>query len=95
MPVSINKVADLSNLWDEMVKLSNKAVLRILVDHPDQLDALEAFEKQRREPRQWSLFVKVDAGYKYVHQTSLGCCDSNTFIGVQDWFLAARTSRTS
>ena len=64
LPVAANKLADLSALWDGMVSASEKAFLRILVDHMDQLNALEQYEISKEKPKRWSLFVKVDAGYK-------------------------------
>ncbi|EJD04107.1 uncharacterized protein FOMMEDRAFT_140172 [Fomitiporia mediterranea MF3/22] len=62
MPISVNKIADISALSDELSK--HGAVLRLHVDHPDQIAALEAFESQRTEPRRRSVFVKVDCGDK-------------------------------
>ncbi|KAI0068228.1 hypothetical protein BV25DRAFT_1818616 [Artomyces pyxidatus] len=62
LPVAINKIADLSDLWDELSQ--HGAVVRLLVDHPRQLEALESFEQSRSTPRPWSLFVKVDGGQK-------------------------------
>ncbi|THH19749.1 hypothetical protein EW146_g1490 [Bondarzewia mesenterica] len=62
LPVAINKIADLSALWDE-VSLCG-AVVRLIVDHPKQVEALEAYEKSRTSPRKWSVFVKVDGGQK-------------------------------
>jgi D-serine deaminase-like pyridoxal phosphate-dependent protein len=70
MPVSANKLADLSTLWEDMVKASEKATLHILVDHLDQLDAVAQFEASKENPRRWTIFVKVDAGYKCVHRRS-------------------------
>lgn len=40
------------------------AVLRIFVDHPDQVDALEAYNNLQQDPSPWSVFMKVDAGLK-------------------------------
>lgn len=62
LPLPPNKIANLSALWDEVAKYG--AVIRVLIDHPDQVKFLEAFENQREKPRQWSVFVKVDAGGK-------------------------------
>ena len=64
LPLPPNKIADLSALWDEVVQYGS--TLRILIDHPDQVKFLEAFESQRENPRKWSVFVKVDAGGKCV-----------------------------
>ncbi|KZT65587.1 hypothetical protein DAEQUDRAFT_731285 [Daedalea quercina L-15889] len=62
LPVALNKVQDLSSLWDEIEP--HGAVVRLLVDHPDQVKFLEAFGKSRVQPRQWSVFIKVDCGSK-------------------------------
>ncbi|KAJ7512019.1 hypothetical protein B0H11DRAFT_2151766 [Mycena galericulata] len=56
LPVAINKVADISNLWDEVAK--DGATVRLLVDNPDQIRFLEEFEKARASPRKWSVFGK-------------------------------------
>ncbi|TFY79655.1 hypothetical protein EWM64_g4354 [Hericium alpestre] len=62
LPVAINKIADLSSLWETVSTYG--AVVRLLVDHPKQIEALEAFEDSRLAPRRWSIFVKVDGGQK-------------------------------
>lgn len=63
LPVGINKVADLSDLWDEVAK--DGGTVRLLVDHPDQVRFLENFESRREHPRRWSVFVKIDGGQRY------------------------------
>lgn len=62
LPVAINKLTDLSDLWDEVAK--DGAIVRLLVDHPRQVEALEDFEKRRTTKRQWSVFVKLDGNQK-------------------------------
>ncbi|THH11192.1 hypothetical protein EW145_g795 [Phellinidium pouzarii] len=62
LPVAINKIAELSVLSDTIE--AHGAVLRLHVDHPDQITALERFESQRIEPKRWFVFVKVDCGDK-------------------------------
>ncbi|KAI0726185.1 putative serine dehydratase domain-containing protein [Fomitopsis betulina] len=62
LPVSLNKVQDLSSLWEEIEP--SGAVLRLLIDHPDQVKFLEKFEQSRAHPRRWSMFIKVDCGPK-------------------------------
>jgi hypothetical protein len=64
LPLSANKLDELSALWDEIAPLG--AVIRVLVDHPDQLKLLNEYEKARANPRLWSAFVKIDAGNQYV-----------------------------
>lgn len=60
LPVATNKIADLSDLWDEVAK--DGAILRLLVDHPKQIEALNDFESTRPVKRKWSVFVKIDGG---------------------------------
>ncbi|GLB36122.1 putative serine dehydratase domain [Lyophyllum shimeji] len=61
-PVPLNKIADLSDLWDEVSKYDG--TIRLLVDHPEQVKFLEQFESSREKPRRWSVFVKVDGGQR-------------------------------
>ncbi|KAF9568420.1 hypothetical protein CPC08DRAFT_813472 [Agrocybe pediades] len=60
LPVAVNKIADLSELWDELAKYGG--LVRLLVDNPDQISSLEEFERQRDHPRRWSVFVKINGG---------------------------------
>lgn len=69
LPLSTNKLDDLSALWDEIAPLG--AVIRVLVDHPDQVELLNEYEKARANPRRWSAFVKIDAGNQYVSLFSM------------------------
>ena len=58
LPIAVNKIADLSDLWDEVAK--DGAIIRLLVDHPRQIEALNGFESTRPVKRQWSVFMKID-----------------------------------
>ncbi|KIK70951.1 hypothetical protein GYMLUDRAFT_33040 [Collybiopsis luxurians FD-317 M1] len=62
LPVAPNKVADLSHLWDAVAP--EGGVIRLLIDHPDQIKYLEECEHERQVPRRWSVFVKIDGGQK-------------------------------
>ncbi|KAL1723887.1 putative serine dehydratase domain-containing protein [Schizophyllum commune] len=62
LPIGVNKVQDVSDLWDEVAP--SGGVIRLLVDHPDQVKFLEEFESKREKPRKWSAFVKIDGGQK-------------------------------
>ena len=62
LPVAVNKIADLSALWDEVAK--HGAIVRLLVDHPRQIEALNSFENTRPIKRQWSVFMKMDGEQK-------------------------------
>lgn len=63
LPIAINKIADLSELWDKISE--DGGTLRILVDHPDQVKFIEKFELARSSPKRWSTFVKIDGGQRY------------------------------
>ena len=65
--MAANKIEDISVLWDEVAPYGG--IVRVLVDHIDQLRYLEAFESRRANPRRWSVFVKIDSGGKYVQST--------------------------
>jgi D-serine deaminase-like pyridoxal phosphate-dependent protein len=69
LPVAVNKIADLSALWEAVAPYGG--VVRILIDHQDQIRFLEEFEKQQARPKKWSAFIKVDNGSKYVSQLHL------------------------
>lgn len=58
----MNKLADLSSLWDEIAPFG--ATIRVLIDHPDQIEAIQQFEQTRNGTRRWSAFLKVDSGGK-------------------------------
>ncbi|KAF9535443.1 putative serine dehydratase domain-containing protein [Crepidotus variabilis] len=60
LPVGVNKVEDLSALWKEMDKYGG--VVRLMVDHPDQVKFLDEFESKEEKPRRWSAFVKINGG---------------------------------
>ncbi|KAF9015131.1 hypothetical protein BDQ17DRAFT_1418246 [Cyathus striatus] len=60
LPIALNKIADLSKLQDEVAK--NGAALRILVDHPQQVQYIDSYEKLKKNPRRWSMFVKINGG---------------------------------
>ncbi|KAJ3841373.1 putative serine dehydratase domain-containing protein [Lentinula raphanica] len=62
LPIAGNKVADLSHLWDEVAQ--DGGIIRLLIDHPDQIKFLEECESKRQNPRKWSVFVKIDGGQK-------------------------------
>ncbi|KAJ7128066.1 putative serine dehydratase domain-containing protein [Mycena filopes] len=68
LPVAINKVADLSDLWDEVAK--DGAVVRLMVDNPEQIRFLEEFEQARGSSRKWSVFVKIDGGQRRAGVTT-------------------------
>jgi len=70
LPVAPNKVEDLSKLWDVVTK--DGGIIRLLIDHPDQIKFLEECESKRQTSRKWSVFVKIDGGQKYALACGIG-----------------------
>ncbi|EGN92534.1 hypothetical protein SERLA73DRAFT_172763 [Serpula lacrymans var. lacrymans S7.3] len=62
LPVAPNKIEDLSRLHKEVSKYGG--VVRIFLDHLDQVRFLEEYERKQETPRRWSAFIKVDGGQK-------------------------------
>jgi len=62
LPVARNKISDLSRLHDEIAPF--QGTVRLLVDHLEQIKALEEFESTREARKQWSVFIKCDGGQK-------------------------------
>lgn len=60
LPVGINKLDDLAKLADTMKE--HGGVLRIFVDSPDHVRALEAYNATHERSEPWSAFFKVDLG---------------------------------
>lgn len=62
--MAINKIADLSALWDALS--AHGAIVRLMIDNPAQVEALEAFESSREsaDKRKWSVFIKCDGGQR-------------------------------
>ncbi|KAI0735103.1 hypothetical protein C8Q76DRAFT_610134 [Earliella scabrosa] len=60
LPMAPNKIADLSALTDELAAVG--ASMHILVDNPDQVKVIEAWESTKANHRKWSVFMKVDCG---------------------------------
>ncbi|TFK41192.1 hypothetical protein BDQ12DRAFT_679050 [Crucibulum laeve] len=60
LPVAPNKIADLATLWDKLEP--HGGVIRLLIDHPDQVRYLEEFERGHASSRRWSIFVKINGG---------------------------------
>lgn len=64
LPVAINKIADLSALWEAVS--THGAIVRLMIDNLAQVEALEAFESARLDKRKWSVFIKCDGGQRQV-----------------------------
>lgn len=59
MPVSADRMEDLNNVQQ---RIGSKAVVRCMVDHPEQVKGLGEFSKRIGRKEKWSVFVKVDGG---------------------------------
>lgn len=55
----------MEDLNDVQQKCGDKAIVRVMVDHPEQIEKLEEFA-QRIKRKKWSVFVKVDGGGRSV-----------------------------
>lgn len=85
LPVAPNKVADLSELWDKVT--IDGGIVRLLVDHPDQIKFLEEFENGREQPRKWSVFVKIDGGQRYENRFGFTFV-SHQFVLQTSWCIS-------
>jgi len=85
MPLAVNKVADVAALQDEMAK--SGAILRLLIDHPAQVRALETFDKDKQAKRSWSCFIKVDGGQRRAGVIP----DSTSLISLLESIFESRT----
>jgi len=64
LPLAANRLEDLSALRTELDKYG--AIVRLLVDHSDQVRFLEEYENQQEKPQRWFIFIKINGGQKYV-----------------------------
>lgn len=62
VPVAINKIADLTALREKIS--ASGGSLRLIVDHLEQVRALEAYQKAQGVTPPWSVFIKCDGGQK-------------------------------
>ena len=63
MPIAVNKIADLAALSEALSV--HGSVLRIHVDHVNQISALERYQaSEAKQPKKWSAFAKIDCGDK-------------------------------
>ncbi|WRT68112.1 uncharacterized protein IL334_005087 [Kwoniella shivajii] len=59
MPVGEDKIADLNSAQE---RIGSKGVIRLMVDHPEQVNLLTKYNKSNGRSQKWSVFVKVDGG---------------------------------
>ncbi|PFH54446.1 hypothetical protein AMATHDRAFT_72249 [Amanita thiersii Skay4041] len=60
LPVALNKIADMASISDALS--ASGGIFRVLIDHPDQVRALEEYEMNQGGSRRWSAFVKINGG---------------------------------
>ncbi|KAM0746362.1 hypothetical protein T439DRAFT_319020 [Meredithblackwellia eburnea MCA 4105] len=61
LPCGVDKIQDLQSIADS---IQPHAVLRLMIDNPGQIGALEAFNSKTGRTTPWSIFIKVDGGGK-------------------------------
>jgi len=62
LPIGPNKVPEAAVLADQLDK--KQCQLRVLIDHPGQVEAVESYNELHGRQIHWSAFMKVDAGNK-------------------------------
>jgi D-serine deaminase-like pyridoxal phosphate-dependent protein len=60
LPVAINKLVDLAKMSDELA--AHGGVVRLMIDNPEQVAALETFNLEKHRATPWSVFVKIEIG---------------------------------
>lgn len=63
MPIGEDKIHDLATLQTE---IGAKGVIRLMVDNPAQVEALQRYNESSGRGMKWAVFVKVDGGGRYV-----------------------------
>ena len=59
MPVGEDKIHDIASL---QTSIGEKGVIRLMVDHPAQVEALQRYNDHKGRTMKWVVFVKVDGG---------------------------------
>ncbi|KAG8889572.1 hypothetical protein FRB98_003841 [Tulasnella sp. 332] len=102
LPVSVTKIPEIHSLRTQLAVKG--ATLRLIVDHPAQVDGLNAFTREQKDggymndektPSQqmeWSVFVKVDPGYNFLMTHLLA---SSSTISVYGFYCHAGHSYSS
>ncbi|ORX35544.1 hypothetical protein BD324DRAFT_59611 [Kockovaella imperatae] len=61
LPIGEDKLEDLNDVQE---KVGNKAIVRLMIDHPAQVEAIQRFSERFGRNKPWSVFIKVDGGGK-------------------------------
>lgn len=59
MPIGQDKIHDLATI---QTRVGNKAIVRVMVDHPKQIELLQAYNERSGRKEEWGVFIKVDGG---------------------------------
>ena len=59
LPVGEDKLEDLN---DAQEKVGGKAQIKLMIDHPAQVEAIQRFSQRFGRKQPWSVFIKVDGG---------------------------------
>jgi D-serine ammonia-lyase len=70
LPVPPNKITDMAMIADIMTQYGG--TFRVLIDHPEQVHCLDEQGQIEGRSRRWSVFVKIDAGNKFVVRPDQG-----------------------
>lgn len=67
MPIGSDRIEELDHIQREV---QGKAVVRVMVDHAEQIRALEEFNSRTGRKENWTAFLKVDGGGRWVFRTT-------------------------
>jgi D-serine deaminase-like pyridoxal phosphate-dependent protein len=59
MPIGADRVHDVASLQSQ---IGSKGTIRVMVDHPAQVKALDEYNARSGRSQAWGVFVKVDGG---------------------------------
>jgi D-serine deaminase-like pyridoxal phosphate-dependent protein len=65
MPIGSDRIEELDQIQKEV---QGKAVVRVMVDHAEQIRALEEFNSRTGRKENWTAFLKVDGGGRWVFE---------------------------
>ncbi|KAL9190805.1 hypothetical protein ACHAXT_000511 [Thalassiosira profunda] len=81
VPICISKLAAIQTLRTKLARGTDcKGIIHLLVDHPAQVDFLERFVAEHSASERWSVFLKVDTGYKRAGTT---CDDAGASLATK------------
>lgn len=69
MPIGADRIHDLATL---QTQIGSKGVIRVMVDHPSQVIALDQYNTRVGRSLAWGVFVKVDGGGRWTTSLRIG-----------------------